>query len=113
MDIFEKLARIREGIDPNYLETINQWENNLRETGERINAVNLKPVREYLERIANKVAENKKRLSENSQIDETERAMLFAEIKVYNEVLNYFISAKGYAQAIEKEINETFNSLEK
>ena len=113
MDIFEKLNKIREGLEETNKAIVNQWEDELRQLGVRIDAVNIQPIRELIERFANKVAENKKRLSEDSKLEQAERDMLFAECKVYNEVLNYFLSAKNYAKYLEKQIEETFNHLEK
>ena len=110
-DIFEKLNKIREGLDDTDKEIVNQWEDELRQLGVRIDAVNIQPIRELIERFASKVKENKKRLSEDSQLAQAERDMLFAECKVYNEVLNYFLSAKNYARYLEKQIEDTFNAI--
>jgi hypothetical protein len=111
-DIFEKLNKIRnEFTDESDKEIISQWENELRELGVRIDVLSIEPIRDYIERLANKVRENRRQLSENSELSEHQRAMLFAEVKVYNEVLNYFLSAKNYAQYLEKQIEETYKSI--
>jgi recombinational DNA repair ATPase RecF len=111
-DIFEKLNKLRnEFTDEADKTIINQWEDELRELGVRIDVLRIEPIRDYIERLANKVRENKKRLSEDSEVAEKERTMLFAEVKVYNEVLNFFLSAKNYAQYLEKQIDEAYNSL--
>jgi hypothetical protein len=113
MDIFSKINKISEGLEETDKAIVNQWEDELRQLGVMIDVVNIQPIKELIERLANKVAENKKRLSEDSKLAQAERDMLFAECKVYNEVLNYFLSAKNYAQNLEKQIEDTFNSLEK
>lgn len=111
-DIFEKLNKLRnEFTDEADKTIINQWEDELRELGVRIDVLRIEPIRDYIERLANKVRENKKRLSEDLEVAEKERTMLFAEVKVYNEVLNFFLSAKNYAQYLEKQIDDAYNSL--
>jgi len=110
MDIFEKLEKIRsEFTEESDKEIIGNWENELREMGLRVEA--LKPIADYIERLAVKVRDNKKQLSENSELSDQQRNLLFAEVKVYNEVLNYFLSARNYAQYLEKQIEETYKSL--
>lgn len=110
MDVFEKLNKIRsEFTEEADKEIINGWENELREAGLRAEAI--KPIADYIERLALKVRDNKKQLSENSELSEQQRNMLFAEVKVYNEVINYFLSAKNYAKYLENQIEETYKSI--
>lgn len=112
MDIFEKLNEIRnEFTDETDKSIIDGWENDLRTLGVRIDVATIEPIRDYLERLANKVRENKRQLSENSELAENQRTMLFAEVKVYNEVLNYFLSAKNYAQYLEKQIDDAYKVI--
>jgi hypothetical protein len=111
MDVFTKINEIRKGLDESDSAIVGQWEDELRQLGVRIDAANIQPIRELLERFALKVKENKRQLSENSTLEQSERDMLFAECKVYNEVINYFLSAKNYAKYLEKQIDETFNSM--
>lgn len=112
MDIFEKLNKLRnEYTDESDRSIIDTWENELRELGVRIDVLRIEPIRNYIERLANKVRENKRQLAENSELAENQRTMLFAEVKVYNEVLNFFLSAKNYASYLEKQINDTYKEI--
>jgi len=111
-DVFEKLNKLRsEFTEDSDKEIINKWEEELRDLGVRIDVLRLEPIREYIERLANKIRENKKQLSENSELAERQRTMMFAEIKVYNEVLNFFLSAKNYAKYLEQQIDEAFKTV--
>lgn len=112
MDIFEKLNKLRnEFTDEADKTIINQWEDELRELGVRIDVLRIEPIRDYIERLVNKVRENKRQLSENSELSQEQRTMLFAEVKVYNEVLNFFLSAKNYAQYLEKQIDDAYKVI--
>jgi len=55
-DVFEKLNKLRsEFTEDSDKEIINKWEEELRDLGVRIDVLRLEPIREYIERLANKI----------------------------------------------------------
>ena len=89
---------------------IEGWEKELMELAPKIDLAKVKPIRERLESLAYKIRSNKVEL-EDPDLPEEKRRYIIAEIKVYNEELNFYGSAKNYAKYLVENIDNAKKSL--
>lgn len=107
MSIYQKIEELKNEYSSEAdLAIINGWERELMELAPKIEMAKVKPIKELLESLVTKVRSAKAQLTENNTLSELERSNLFAEVKVYNEILNYFLSAKNYAEYLVNNIQE-------
>lgn len=95
-------AEYTEEISQHQLDT---WEKELKENGAKLSALQLEVVKTGLLQWANKIRENKKLLVEPGLTDQ-QIVRMFAENKVYEEVINYFINPKLYIDYVAAELKK-------
>jgi len=107
MSIYQKIEELKKEYSSEAdIAVIDGWQRELMELAPQIELAKVKPISDLLNRYMGKIRANKERLTTETTIDDRERIQMLAEIKVYNELLNYFLSAKNYAKYIVKNIEE-------
>lgn len=104
--VLEKIENLKsEYTEDSSKDQLERWENDLKEAGTKASALQLEVVKKGLIQFAEKVKNNKLSLSGKQELTEEQRRQMFAEIKAYQEVIDYFINPIKYIEYITNEIN--------
>lgn len=110
MNIDQVLERIKE-LKSEYTEDsskdqLDRWEKDLKEAGTQASALQLEVVKKALIQFGEKIKQNKSALAGDQDLTEDKRRQMFAENKVYQEVIDYFINPANYIKYITEEIKK-------